>query len=1005
MSVIGNGAMTPACSQLSVKVLKPVFFLSLQLQSVKRMLLVASLLILLVVAPSRVVLQSVSTSPADTVRVLRAQDGRVRGFQHNTDADFVLGGLFPLRAVRPGSIQCGEIRLERGIERMEAMLYAVDVINNSTELLPGLKLGYDLRDTCSSDTVGLEESLDILVSGGVLTDALSMDTTCTMSDNSTRVITPIGVVGAASSGVTLPIATLMRLFNMPQVSYASSSSELSNAERFMYFLRTIPPDSLQTAAMVDLLAHFKWTFVSTVHSRDSYGENGIRDFRQHAQNRSICTEFEGEFFRSSDTEDYQQIAKTLYYNTTSNVVIIYCLDFFAHRLIEQVHILLKKNNFNRRFIFIASDGWATSATIPRDFPETVAGYIGFLPFTNKHPGFERYFSSLLPSNNHRNRESFTEFYAHAFPCNDSCLTATTPVTDVEGYSQGKFIPLVIDAIFAYAHAIQNFLDVHCAKPIQWFRYSQSCAGINNTNTTLSTTTLLQYLLNVTFNSSSGPLIDFDAAGDVNAPYRIINFQVEVTENNSIVQQDDISVGTWNPRYPQDQRLNLETSRIQFGLQKGLPNRLRTEPIESNCGKPCTAGQYRQLKPDGCCWECEPCVANNFSSDPKGTRCFTCPKDYWGAKPLTGSTSCVPIPVRKLVSSDPIAIVVVLLSSISLIAVGVVIFIFILNCKHSVVKSSGREQVSLLLIGITLSFCLSYLVIIPSGTAVCFLQRVVIWTSFSLIYGALLVKIVRVARIFLRNPTAPRPRFTQPYFQVIFTLAIVGVQLVITLVSMIVAHPVVTRETRVSDAGSRMTPVYVVTCTTINPIVFVAHILYDAALILLCTFFGWRTRHFPENFNEAKYVLSTSLALILIWLGFIPTYIATQNSSEYRYAALNFPILLSSLAVLIIFFVPKIYFIYGRRTESNHEVTKGNNSTFLTDGMNLSRYMGKRRTGTSSTGGHSSGVHTGEMSPGQGTMQIEVGDSIADPAAKKASPLTLSTKVADCSEKGADTNTV
>lgn len=504
---------------------------------------------------------------------------------------------------------------------------------------------------------------------------------------------------------------------------------------------------------------------------------------------------------------------------------------------------------------------------------------------------------------------------------------------------------------------------------------------------------------MTFNSSSGPLINFDAAGDVNAPYRIINFQVEVTENNSIVPRDDISVGTWNPRYPQSQRLNLNTRMIQFGLEKGLPNRLRNEPIESNCGKPCAVGQYRQLKPDGCCWECEPCVANNYSSDPAGTRCSTCPPDYWGASPLTGSESCVAIPVRKFVPSDPIAIVVVLLSSLSLIAVGVVIFIFILNCKHSVMKSSGREQVSLLLIGITLSFCLSYLVIIPSGTAVCFLQRVVIWTSFSLIYGALLVKIVRVARIFLRNPTAPRPRFTQPYFQVIFTLVIVGVQLLITMVSMIVAHPVVTRETRISDAGSRMTPVYVVTCTTINPIVFVAHILYDAALILLCTFFGWKTRQFPENFNEAKYVLFTSLALILIWLGFIPTYIATQNSSEYRYAALNFPILLSSLAVLIIFFVPKIYFIYGRRSESDHEVTKGNNSTFLTDGMNLSRYTGKRRTGTSSTGGHSSGVHTGEMSPGQGTMQIEFGNSVTDSVVKKESPLTMTTKVAECSEKG------
>lgn len=963
----------------------------------KRLWLFAPLLLLLVIAPTRVALQSVLTSPADSVRVLHAQDGRVRGFQHSDDADFVLGGLFPLRNVMEGTHQCGEIRPERGVERMEAMLYAIDVINNSTKLLPGLKLGYDMRDTCSSETVGLEESLDILVSGGVLSDAISMDAACPTSSNVTSVTTPTGVVGAASSGVSLPIATLLRLFSMPQVSYASSSSELSDAERFQYFLRTIPPDNLQTAAMVDLLDYFNWTFVSTVHSRDSYGENGIRDFRQNAQNRSICTEYEGEFFRNSPTEDYIQIAKTLYYNTTSNVVILYCLDFYAQRVIEQLHNVSKENNFKRRFMFIATDAWARSTNIAVNFTETVAGYIGFLPFTANNPGFHRYFSSLLPSTNLRNQASFTEFYKVKHKCGDTCHNATTPVTEAKGYSQGKFIPLVIDAVFTYAYAIQNFLNEHCTKPVQWDRNTQSCAGSNGT-VALSTSLLLKYMLNVTFTSSSGLPINFDASGDVIAPYEISNFHVETnTSSGSLTGHKFVSVGIWNPNNEQSQRLTLNTSNLQFGLEKGLPSRLRSDPVDSNCGKPCADGQYRQLKPDGCCWECTPCVANNYSTDPTATKCLTCPTDNWGAEPLTGSSRCVPIPVRKLAPYDPIAIVVVVLSSLSLIAVGIVIFIFIINFKHSVVKSSGREQVTLLLIGITVSFCLSYLVIIPSGTAVCFFQRVVIWTSFSLIYGALLVKIVRVARIFLRNPTAPRPRFTQPYFQVIFTLCIVGVQLGITLISMIVAHPVVTRETRVSEEGSRTSPVYVVTCTSINPIVFVLHILYDAALILLCTFFGWRTRHFPENFNEAKYVLFTSLALILIWLGFIPTYIATQNSNEYRYAALNFPIFLSSLAVLIIFFVPKIYFIYGRRSEDHHDPTKGNNSTFITDGMNLSRYTGKRST-------PSSGVHTGEMSPSQGGTQIAVVEGVTDSPMHPTSPLTVSTKVADCSGKAADTNT-
>ena len=968
----------------------------MQLHEKRRMLLPASLLVFLAVAPTSVVLQSVTTSPADSVTVLRAPDGRVRGIQDNRNADFVLGGLFPLRQVVEGTIQCGSIRPERGIERMEAMLYAIDVINNSTELLPGLKLGFDLRDTCSSETVGLEESLDILVSGGVLSDAIGTDGDCLMNSNASSVTTPLGLVGAASSSVSLPVATLMRLFMMPQISYASSSSELSDAERFMYFLRTIPPDNLQTAAMVDLLDYFNWTFVSTVHSRDSYGENGIRDFRQNAQNRSICTEYEGEFFLNSPTADYVQIASTLYHNTTSNVVILYCLDIFAYRVIEQVHQISIQNNFKRRFMFIASDAWAHSTNISRDFPETVAGYIGFLPFSTKHQGFSDYFSSLLPSNNIRNQESFTEFYGVVHNCSDSCHNATAPVTNTSDYSQGSFIPLVIDAVFAYAHALQKFLDMHCSQPIQWDRNTRRCIG---SNTTLDTSVLLDYLFNITFNSSSGPLVDFDTSGNVNAPYQITNFQVQLNNDGGSVLSEFVTVGEWVPRNAKGMRLILNVSKIQFGLEAGEEIILRTSPVESNCGRPCDMGHYRQVQPDGCCWRCAPCVANNFSSDPAGIKCSSCPAGQWGSEPLTGSSSCVNIPIIKLTPADPIAIVVVVLSSLSLIAVAIVIFVFIINFKHPVVKSSGREQVALLLTGITLSFCLSYIIIIPSSTAVCFFERLVIWTSFSLIYGALLVKIVRVARIFLRTPSSPRPRFTEPHYQVIFTLCIVGVQLVITAVSMIVVYPVSVQETR-SNEGSRASPMYVITCQAINPILFTVHILYDAALILLCTFFGWRTRNFPENFNEAKYVLFTSLALILIWLGFIPTYIATQGSSEYSYAALNFPILLSSLAVLIIFFVPKIYFIYARRNKEPEQGNKGSNDNYLSGHINLSRFSPTVNTATTS------GIHSKE--PSQSPTVVHgggVAKSFTESTINRASPLLVDSRFVDSNGKEEENKTV
>lgn len=54
-------------------------------------------------------------------------------------------------------LNCGEIKKERGIQRLEAMLYAIDLINNSTDLLPNIKLGAKIYDTCDRDTIALEK--------------------------------------------------------------------------------------------------------------------------------------------------------------------------------------------------------------------------------------------------------------------------------------------------------------------------------------------------------------------------------------------------------------------------------------------------------------------------------------------------------------------------------------------------------------------------------------------------------------------------------------------------------------------------------------------------------------------------------------------------------------------------------------------------------------------------------------------------------------------------------
>lgn len=59
---------------------------------------------------------------------------------------------------------------------------------------------------------------------------------------------------------------------IPQISYASTSAELSDKSRFEYFSRVVPPDNFQAQAIVEMVRQLGWKYVSTVAVEGDYGE-------------------------------------------------------------------------------------------------------------------------------------------------------------------------------------------------------------------------------------------------------------------------------------------------------------------------------------------------------------------------------------------------------------------------------------------------------------------------------------------------------------------------------------------------------------------------------------------------------------------------------------------------------------------------------------------------------------------------------------------------------------
>lgn len=124
------------------------------------------------------------------------------------EGDLMIGGLFPVHQKGEGAEDCGKINAQRGIQRLEAMLLALDEINKDEHILPGLRLGAHILDTCSKDTYALEQSLEFVRAS--LTKVDDSEYTCPDGSYAIHDDVPLaisGVIGGSYSDVSIQVRT------------------------------------------------------------------------------------------------------------------------------------------------------------------------------------------------------------------------------------------------------------------------------------------------------------------------------------------------------------------------------------------------------------------------------------------------------------------------------------------------------------------------------------------------------------------------------------------------------------------------------------------------------------------------------------------------------------------------------------------------------------------------------------------------------------------------------
>ncbi|KAA0710843.1 Metabotropic glutamate receptor 1 [Triplophysa tibetana] len=800
------------------------------------------------------------------------------------DGDVIIGALFSVHhqpaAEKVAERKCGEIREQYGIQRVEAMFHTLDRINSDPNLLPNITLGCEIRDSCWHSSVALEQSIefirDSLISIRDERDGLKWCVEGNLSAQAPSSKKPIaGVIGPGSSSVAIQVQNLLQLFNIPQIAYSATSIDLSDKTLYKYFFRVVPSDTLQARALLDIVKRYNWTYVSAVHTEGNYGESGMEAFKELASQEGLCISHSDKIYSNAGEKHFDRLLRKLRERLPkARVVVCFCEGMTVRGLL----MAMRRLRVAREFLLIGSDGWADRDEVVEGYEQEAVGGITVKLQTEEVTSFNEYFLKLRLNTNTRN-PWFAEFWQYRFQCrlpghpqeNTNYKKNCSGYESLEdNYVQDSKMGFVINAIYAMAHGLHDMQQHLC----------QGHVGLCEAMDPIDGSRLLDFLLKTSFTGVSGEDVWFDENGDSPGRYDIMNLQ-QVDPG----AYDYIHVGSWHEGI-----LSIDDYMIQMN---------RSEMVRSVCSEPCSRGEIKVIRKGevSCCWICTACKDNEYVQDE--FTCKTCELGWWPDDELQ---VCEPLPLHHLEWSHPESIVAVVFSCLGILVTSFVTFIFILYRDTPVVKSSSRELCYMILAGIFLGYICPFTLIARPTTASCYLQRLLVGLSASMCYSALVTKTNRIARILAgskKKICTRKPRFMSAWAQVVIASILISVQLTleITLIIMEPPEPV--------KSYPSIREVFLI-CNTSN-MGMVAPLGYNGLLILSCTYYAFKTRNVPANFNEAKYIAFTMYTTCIIWLAFVPIYFG----SNYKIITTSFSVSLSVTVALGCMFTPKMYIILAK----------------------------------------------------------------------------------------------
>ncbi|XP_015456303.3 extracellular calcium-sensing receptor isoform X2 [Astyanax mexicanus] len=800
------------------------------------------------------------------------------------------GGLNPTLQVNPGNMRCygvdpGELQYAM------TMMFTIEEINNSTEILPGFTMGYRIYGSCPSIPLSVRASL-VLMNGPE-----------EGRENCTKDSTVHAVIGETTSTATIGIARTMGPFHIPVLSHSATCACLSNRKEYPSFFRTIPSDYYQSRGLAKLVKHFGWTWVGAIRSRSDYGNDGMASFLEASKKEGICVEYSLAIYRTDSRQKFLDVVDIIK-TSTSRVIVAFADGNDLDLLINELY-----NQNVTGFQWVGSEGWITYRYLAnaRNYA-VVGGAVGFAVPNANIPGLKEFITGSRPSMTPGNT-GLVELWENVFDCNlrpqlaisakpctgeESLGNAHTSFTDV---TDASLLNNIYKAVYAVAHAVEGLLG--CVEGKGPF-HNGACANKEK----IEPWQVLHYLKQVNFTTKNGEKVLFDQVGDPVARYALVNWQMS---REGEIKFETIGLYDASQQEGHEFVMN-DVTALWAGAKRRVPM--------SVCSEDCLPGTSRAFikgKPI-CCFDCIRCADGEFSNTTNAVSCLQCPVEY---KSNGNKTRC---DLKNIEFLDFNELMGILLMTFSLfggcltITIGLIFFHF---RQTPIVRANNSELSFLLLFSLTLCFFCSLTFIGQPSEWSCMLRHTAFGITFVLCISCVLGKTIVVLMAFRATlPGSNVMKWFGPPQQRLSVLAFTLIQVLICVLWLTISPPFPYKNMH------QYTDRIILECHVGSVVGFWAVLGYIGFLALLCFILAFLARKLPDNFNEAKFITFSMLIFCAVWITFIPAYVSSPG--KFIVAVEIFAILASSSGLLFCIFIPKCYIILLKPHENTKKHMMGKN---------------------------------------------------------------------------------